>query len=217
MKQILIIGMGRFGRHIARKLNDLDIQVLGIDNDEDKVREVLPYVTNAEVGDATNQDFLKTLGLKNFDVCIVAVGDNFLASLEITSYLKELGARKVVSRAARDTQEKFLLRNGADAVVYPEKLMGNLTAMRYSSDNVFDYIQIGKDFAVFEIAVPNEWLGKTIGQVDVRKHYNINIIAIKKNDDISVAPGAAHVLNSEESLLVLGKDKDIRSSFHILG
>ena len=112
MKQILIIGMGRFGRHIARKLNDLDIQVLGIDNDEDKVREVLPYVTNAEVGDATNQDFLKTLGLKNFDVCIVAVGDNFLASLEITSYLKELGAKKVVSRAARDTQEKFLLRNG---------------------------------------------------------------------------------------------------------
>ena len=89
MKQILIIGMGRFGRHIARKLNDLDIQVLGIDNDEEKVREVLPYVTNAEVGDATNQDFLKTLGLKNFDVCIVAVGDNFLASLEITSYLKD--------------------------------------------------------------------------------------------------------------------------------
>ena len=174
MKQILIIGMGRFGRHIARKLNDLDIQVLGIDNDEDKVREVLPYVTNAEVGDATNQDFLKTLGLKNFDVCIVAVGDNFLASLEITSYLKELGAKKVVSRAARDTQEKFLLRNGADAVVYPEKLMGNLTAMRYSSDNIFDYIQIGKDFAVFEIAVPNEWLGKTIGQVDVRKHYHRN-------------------------------------------
>ena len=217
MKQILIIGMGRFGRHIARKLNDLDIQVLGIDNDEDKVREVLPYVANAEVGDATNQDFLKTLGLKNFDVCIVAVGDNFLASLEITSYLKELGAKKVVSRAARDTQEKFLLRNGADAVVYPEKLMGNLTAMRYSSDNIFDYIQIGKDFAVFEIAVPNEWLGKTIGQVDVRKHYNINIIAIKKDDDISVTPGASHVLNSEESLLVLGKDKDIRSAFHILG
>ena len=217
MKQILIIGMGRFGRHIARKLNDLDIQVLGIDNDEDKVREVLPYVTNAEVGDATNQDFLKTLGLKNFDVCIVAVGDNFLASLEITSYLKELGAKKVVSRAARDTQEKFLLRNGADAVVYPEKLMGNLTAMRYSSDNIFDYIQIGKDFAVFEIAVPNEWLGKTIGQVDVRKHYNINIIAIKKDDDISVTPGASHVLNSEESLLVLGKDKDIRSAFHTLG
>ena len=217
MKQILIIGMGRFGRHIARKLNDLDIQVLGIDNDEDKVREVLPYVTNAEVGDATNQDFLKTLGLKNFDVCIVAVGDNFLASLEITSYLKELGAKKVVSRAARDTQEKFLLRNGADAVVYPEKLMGNLTAMRYSSDNIFDYIQIGKDFAVFEIAVPNEWLGKTIGQVDVRKHYNINIIAIKKDDDISVTPGASHVLNSEESLLVLGKDKDISSAFHILG
>ena len=95
--------------------------------------------------------------------------------------------------------------------------MGNLTAMRYSSDNVFDYIQIGKDFAVFEIAVPNEWLGKTIGQVDVRKHYNINIIAIKKNDDISVTPGASHVLNSEESLLVLCKDKDIRSAFHILG
>ncbi|MCI5723416.1 MAG: TrkA family potassium uptake protein [Erysipelotrichaceae bacterium] len=217
MKQILIVGMGRFGRHIARKLNELNIQVLGIDTDEDKVREVLPYVTNAEVGDATNQEFLKTLGIKNFDVCIVAVGDNFLASLEITSYLKELGAKKVVSRAARDTQEKFLLRNGADAVVYPEKLMGNLTAMRYSSENIFDYIQIGKDFAVFEIAVPQEWLGKTIGQADVRKHYSINIIAIKKNDEVSVTPGASHILTADESLLVIGRDRDIRNAFHILG
>lgn len=216
MKQVLIVGMGRFGRHIARKLNEMHIQVLGVDTDEEKIREVLPYTTSAEVGDATNQDFLRSLGVNNFDVCIVAIGDNFLASLEVTSYLKDLGAKKVVSRAARDTQEKFLLRNGADAVVYPEKLMGNWTAVRFSSENVFDYISLGKDFAVFEIAMPQNWVGKTIGQVDVRKHYHINIVAVKYKDSMTPTPGADYVLKQDETLLVLGKDKDIQKAFHTL-
>ena len=121
MKQALIIGMGRFGRNIAKKLNNLDVQILAVDISESNINDVMPYVTNAVIGDATQKEFLQTLGVSNFDVCFVTIGDDFLASLEATSFLKELGAKKVVSRAAKNTQEKFLLRNGADHVVYPER------------------------------------------------------------------------------------------------
>jgi trk family potassium (K+) transporter, NAD+ binding protein len=213
MKQILILGLGRFGLHIAKKLNEMPIQVLGVDSDEERVRAALPYVTNAEIGDATNQKFLKSLGVSNFDVCIVAIGNDFLASLEATSYLKELGAKKVVSRAARDLQEKFLLRNGADSVVYPEKLVGNLTAIQCSSENVLEYIQVSKDVSVFEISVPNEWINKSIGEIDVRKKHKVNIIAIKKQEEVIVALGPDYCFQEGDSLFIIGKEKEIQKSF----
>ena len=134
MKTILLIGLGRFGRHIAMKLNELNHQVMAIDKDEERVNAVLPFVTNAQIGDSTSEEFLSAIGVRNFDVCIVAIGDNFQSSLETASLLKELGAKKVVARAARDVQAKFLLRNGADEVVYPEKQMAIWSAIRYSSD-----------------------------------------------------------------------------------
>lgn len=140
MKSILLIGLGRFGRHIAMKLDELHHQVMAVDTDEKRVEAVLPYVTNAQIGDATDEEFLSSLGVRNFDVCIVAIGDNFQSSLETTSLLKELGAGYVVSRAARDVQAKFLLRNGADEVVYPEKQLAAWTAIRYSADHIFDYV-----------------------------------------------------------------------------
>ena len=121
MKSILLIGLGRFGRNIAIKLDQLGHQVMAVDRIEERVDAVLPYVTNAQIGDSTNEDFLSSLGVSNFDVCIVAIGDDFQNSLETTSLLKELGAKLVVSRAARDVHAKFLLRNGADEIVYPEK------------------------------------------------------------------------------------------------
>ena len=136
MKTILLIGLGRFGRHIAMKLNELNHQVMAVDKNEERVNAVLPFVTNAQIGDSTSEDFLADLGVRNFDVCIVAIGDNFQSSLETASLLKELGAKKVVARAARDVQAKFLLRNGADEVVYPEKQMAFWTAIRYSSDHI---------------------------------------------------------------------------------
>ena len=216
MKQILIIGLGRFGLHVAKKLNEMHIQVLGVDSSEERVKVALPHVTNAEIGDASNQEFLKSLGVSNFDVCIVAIGTDFLASLEVTSHLKELGANKVVSRAARDLQEKFLLRNGADAVVYPEKLVGNLTAVQCSSESVLDYIQVSRDFAVFEIALPEDWIGKSIGEIDVRKKYMVNIIAVKNQDTVNVTLGPSYCFQEGESLFVIGKDKDIQKCFHIL-
>ena len=121
MKSILLIGLGRFGKHIAMNLHQLGHQVMAVDQIEERVNDVLPYVTYAQIGDSTNRKFLASLGVRNFDVCIVAIGNDFQSSLETTSLLKELGARLVVARAARDIQEKFLLRNGADEVVYPQK------------------------------------------------------------------------------------------------
>ena len=216
MKQMLIIGLGRFGLHIAKKLQEVHIQVLGVDSNEERVKVALPYVTNAEIGDATNQKFLGSLGVANFDVCIVAIGNDFLASLETTSYLKELGAKKVVARAARDHEENFLLRNGADAVVYPEKSMGNLTAIQWSSENVLDYIQVSKDFAVFEIEMPKDWAGKSIGEIDVRKNFKVNIIAVKSKDAVNVSLDSDYRFSEGESLYIIGKDKDIQRYFHTL-
>ena len=142
MKNILLIGVGRFGRHIAMHLNQLGHQVMAVDTDENRINDVMNIVTNAQIGDSTNAEFLKSLGVGNFDVCMVTIGDSFQNSLETTSLLKELGARYVVSRAERDVQEKFLLRNGADAVVYPEKHEAKWAAVRYTADHILDLIQL---------------------------------------------------------------------------
>lgn len=157
MKSILLIGLGRFGRHIAMKLDELHHQVMAVDKEEHRVDAVLPFVTNAQIGDATNEKFLESLGVGNFDVCIVAIGDNFQNSLESTSLLKELGAKMVVSRAAREVHAKFLLRNGADEVVYPEKQLADWTAIRYSADHILDYIELDEGSCHFEISIPQGW------------------------------------------------------------
>lgn len=216
MKTILLIGLGRFGRHIARKLNELNHQVMAVDQNEDRVNAVLPYVTNAQIGNSTSEEFLSSLGVRNFDVCIVAIGDNFQSSLETTSLLKELGAPKVVARAARDVQAKFLLRNGADEVVYPEKQMAIWTAIRFSSDHIADYVSLGDDHAIFEVTVPEGWVGKSIGQLDIRKRYNVNLLAIKQGGKFSmtvITPDT--LLPANSTILVLGTHRNIQKCFHI--
>ena len=215
MKSILLIGLGRFGRHIAIKLQELGHEVMAIDTQEHRIDAILPYVTNDQIGDSTDEEFLTSLGVRNFDVCIVAIGDDFQSSLETTSLLKELGAKMVVSRAARDVHAKFLLRNGADEVVYPEKQLATWTAIRYSSDHIFDYIELSGGYSIFEVSIPNSWIGKTIAQLDVRRNYNINIMALKRdgNVDMNITPDMT--LTSDETLLVLGKNKDIQKCFHI--
>lgn len=215
MKSILLIGLGRFGKHIAMHLNNLGHQVMAVDNSEDRVEAVLPFVTNAQIGDSTNAAFLESLGIRNYDVCIVAIGNDFQSSLETTSLLKELGAKLVVSRAARDVQEKFLLRNGADEVVYPEKQLAKWTAIRYSADHILDYIELDGDHAMFEVQIPKEWLNRTVGQLDIRKKYNINIMGIKKNGKLYLSITPDTVLMEGESMLVLGQYKDLQKCFHI--
>lgn len=215
MKNILLIGLGRFGKHVAMKLNDLGHEVMAIDSNEERVNKVLDYVTNAQIGDSTNSYFLNSLGISNFDVCIVAIGGDFQNSLETTSLLKELGAKKVISRAERDVQAKFLLRNGADEVVYPEKQMARWTAIRYTANHVLDYVEVDENNGLFEVEVPSKWIGKTIRELDVRNNYNINIIGIKKNGkmDVNVSPDLP--LSDDVSLMVMGDYSSIKKCFHI--
>lgn len=215
MKNILLIGLGHFGKHIAMELNQLGHEVMAIDNDEEKVNDVLPYVTSAQIGDSTDSDFLESLGIRNFDVCIVTMSGNFQNSLETTSLLKELGAGFVVSAAKRDVQEKFLLRNGADRVVYPEKQMAKWTAIRYTSDHILDYIEVDDSYAIFEVQVPDNWIGKSIGKIDIRKKYNINILALKEYGKMNMAITPDTVLSSNISLLVLGDYKSLQKCFKI--
>ena len=215
MKTVLLIGLGRFGKHIAVKLNELNHQVMAVDRDEALVDEALPFVTNAQIGDSTNPNFLGSLGVDNYDVCIVAIGNNFQSSLETTSLLKELGAKLVVSRASTDVQEKFLLKNGADEVVYPEKQLAAWTAIRYTADHVLDYIELDGDHAVFEVVIPENWLGKTVGQLDIRKKYNINIMGMRSGNQLDLIITPDTVLAPEKTLMVLGRYKDIQKCFRI--
>lgn len=215
MKSILLVGLGRFGRHIATKLNELGHEVMAVDHNEERVTAILPYVTNALIGDSTNEEFLRSLGVANFDVCIVAIGDDFQSSLETTSLLKELGSKLVVSRATRDVHEKFLLRNGADHVVYPEKQLGVWTAITYSSEKVFDYIDLGENHVIMEVAVPESWIGKTVFDIDVRKNHHINILAIRDSGKLSMNITGATAFEKSQTLLVLGTDENIIKCFNI--
>lgn len=215
MKNILLVGAGRFGRHIAMQLSQLEHQIMTVDANEERINDVLPFTTNALIGDSTNAEFLRSLGIRNFDVCIVTISSNFQNSLETTSLLKELGAKCVVSRAERDVQAKFLLRNGADHVIYPEKQMAKWAAIRYTSNHIFDYIEIDQKHAIFEVEVPEGWIGKSVGELDIRRKFGINILGIKHagKTDVSIMPDT--ILSSDVSILVLGEYKMLQKCFRI--
>ena len=214
MKSVLLIGLGRFGRNIAIKLNEMRHQVMAVDKNEKRVNAALPYVTNAQIGDATSTDFLESLGVNNFDVCIVAIGDDFQSSLETTSLLKELGAKTVVSRAARNVHAKFLLRNGADEVVFPEKQLAQWTAIRYTADHILDYIELDENHSIFEIAVPEKWIGKTVIEADVRRKHGVNIMAIKREGVMYINVASETRLEEGDTILVLGDTKNLQKCFH---
>ena len=215
MKTVLIVGVGRFGRKMIEKLNDLGYEVMAIDRDESRINEILPLVTDAQIGDATSRDFLQTLGVSNYDVCFVTISEDFQSSLETTSLLKELGAKKVVSRASREVHRKFLLRNGADDVVYPEKQLAAWTAVRHTTDLVQDYIALDEEYAIYDLSVPAEWNGKTVGGLDIRKKYNLNLLAVRKNGHPSIAVTSETVLQENQTILVLGTWKDIQKCFRL--
>ena len=215
MKSILLIGVNRFGSLLAKQFMEQGHQVMAVDKEEERINSILPFVTDAQIGDSTNESFLRSLGVGNYDICIVTISSDFQSSLETTSLLKELGGKLVISRADRDVQAKFLLRNGADEVINPEKQIAEWAAIRYASDHILDYIKLDDDHAIFEVSVPSDWIGKKIGQIDIRKKYGINIMAVKENGamDLSVTPET--LLSSSKTLLVLGKRKAIRKCFHI--
>ncbi len=214
MKSILIIGLGRFGTYMAKKFTELGNHVMVLDNDEEKINEILPYVTSAQIGDATKTSVLDGIGVDNFDLCVVCVGENFQSSLETTSLLKEAGARYVLSRASTEIQAKFLLRNGADDVVFAEKQMAERLAVKYSADNIFDYIQLTPEYSIYEIPTPCGWEGKTIRDKGVRAKYNLNILGIKLGGTLTPLPPADHVFNAAERLIVMCRKSDIEKLTH---
>ena len=209
MKSILIIGMGRFGRHLCKNLSQLGNQVMIVDEKEENLEEMLPYVVSAKIGDFTNENVLKSLGISNFDLCFVCIGTNFQSSLEITSLVKELGGRHVVSKANRDIHAKFLLRNGADEVIYPDRDIAEKLAVRYSANHVFDYIELTEEYSIYEIPPLPEWTGKTIKELDIRNRYGIHILGTKVNGKAKLMPGASYVICQEEHLMVIGKKEDV--------
>ena len=215
MKSILLIGLGRFGQHIARKLYDLGHQVMAVDSEEARVNTVLPFVTNAQIGDSTSEEFLSALDVSSFDACIVTIGDDFQSSLETTDLLKELGAKKIIARASRGVQEKFLRRSGADEVVYPEKQLAAWTAIRCTSEHILDYIELDGDYSIFELSIPEEWRGKTVLQLDLRRKYGINILGLRQNGGLSMSITPDTLLDGDISVLILGQQKEVQRCLRI--
>lgn len=209
MKSVLVIGMGRFGQHIAMKFQELGNDVMVMDISEEKINDILPQITSAQIGDCTKEQVLRSIGVSNFDICVVSIGNNFQSSLEVTLLLKELGAPYVIAKASRDIHAKFLIRSGADEVIYPEKEMAEKVAVRHNANNVFDYIQLTPEYSVFEITPMDSWIKKTIEQVAVRTKYHISILATKKGDDIRPLPRADYIFTHGEHLIVFGKKEDV--------
>ena len=215
MKSVLIIGLGRFGRHVAMKLSEMNHQVLAVDTDEERLNDAMSFVTSGQIGDATNEAFLSSLGVGDFDACIVAIGDDFQSSLEATSLLKELGARHVIARASTGVQEKFLLKNGADEVVYPEKQLANWTAIRCTSDHILDYVDLDGDWAIFELEVPEHWWGRNLVELDIRRKHGINVLGVRVNGSMNMNVTPDTVLHPGASVLVLGMEQEIHKCFKI--
>ncbi len=214
MKSVLIIGMGRFGHHLCQKFVELENEVMIIDTKEEALEDMLPLVTSAKIADCTNEEVLKSIGVGNFDVCFVCIGTNFQSSLEITSLLKENGARRVVSKATRDIQAKFLLRNGADEVIYPDRDIAQKVATRYSANHVFDYIELNDEYGIYEIPVMEEWVGRSIVDVNFRTRYKMSILGFKREKETRLLPLADHVFEKNEHLMVIGRKEDVH---HLIG
>ncbi len=208
MKSFLIIGMGNFGYYLCRELSGLGNEILAVDIEEECLTPCLPMVTSAQIGDCTRPDVLKELGIGNFDRCFVCIGTNFQSSLEITSLLKEMGARWVVSRASTDVQAKFLLKNGADEVVYPERDIAERIAKKSSASHVFDFVDLG-DYGIYEVLPLKSWVGKSIRELNVRVNYNISILGIREKDGSVFMPDGDYRFEGDDHMMVMGSDADL--------
>ncbi len=205
MKSILVIGLGRFGRHLAKKMMDLGNDVMIVDKDAEIIEHYSMTFTDSQIADCTNSAVLRSLGVHHFDICFVCIGGDFQSSLVITALLKELKAKYVVAKAKQDIQADLLSRIGADEVIYPEREMAETLAVRYSANNLFDYIELTEEYGIFEISVPTSWIGRSIKELDVRRKYRINIIGIKYEDELKLLPGADYCFKEEDHIMLIGK------------
>lgn len=209
MKSFLIIGMGSFGHHLCRCLSKMKCEIMVVDREESAVEDVLGMVVSAKIGDCTNPEVLRSFSVDSFDACFVCMGTNFQNSLQITSLLQEMGAKRVLSKADEDIHAKFLLRNGADAIIYPEKAIAERIAIEESSDNIFDCLDLGDGYFIMEINPRREWLGKTLRELDFRSRYRLNIMGIKQDGKLKLMPDLDYVFSEGEHLMVMGTEEDI--------
>ena len=209
MKSILIIGMGCFGHHLAKNFLENGHDVMIIDENEEAIEDMVPYATSSKIGDCTREEVLKTIGVRNFDAVFVCIGTNFQSSLEITSLVKELGAKRVISKVTRDIQAKFLLKNGADEVLYPARDVAYNLAEKCSANHVFDYIKMTDEYSIYEIPIIESWAGKTIREVNVRAENNVNIIAIVSGGETLIMPSAEYEFQKGDHIKALGKKECI--------
>ena len=215
MKSVLVIGIGRFGYHLIDQLNKAGDEIMAVDSSEERINPVLGMVTSSLIGDATDEHFIKSLGVENFDVCFVAIGDKFQSSLETTSLLKENGAKYVVARASRSVQEKFLLRNGADSVVFPERQLAEWSAIRYCSATVVDYLEYPGDYSIFEVKVPSSWVGKSLAELGIRNKYHLNVLSIRRNGEPTIEFPADFLFQEGDTVTVFGADKDLKKHLNL--
>ncbi len=211
MKSILIIGMSRFAQHLCENLLEYNNQIMIVDKNEERVETLASRVTTALVADCTKEDVLKNIGVSDFDICFVCMGDDFLSNLEVTCILKDLGAKYVVSLSRSTKNTKFLLRNGADEVIHPDKDVAARFAVTCSNDNLFDYIELEEDYSIYEITPISDWINKTLVESNIRAKYNISIIGIKDlNGKLNIAPSAQYTIKDTDHLVVIAHDDDIK-------
>ncbi len=208
-KSILIIGMGRFGRHLALRMLDMGNEVMIIDKDASIIDEMASSCADANIGDCTNINILKSLDVSAFDICFVTIGEDFQSSLIITSYLKSLGAKCVVAKASQEIQADLLKKLGADEIINPEKEIAEKVAMRYNAGNIFDYIQLTSDYSIYEIPILKDWIGKSIVEINVRQKYHISIIAVKSGASLNPSPLPNYTFNRDDHIVVIGKSSDV--------
>lgn len=211
MKSVLIIGLGRFGRHMAQKFLENGHQVLAVDFREERADAAVGTIQQILIGDATDERFMETLGISNFDLAVIAIGENFQTVLEITVLLKDLGCKYIIARATRDVHKKLLLRNGADYVSYAEREVAERLAIQFGMDNIFDYVELTPEIGIYEIAVPKKWLGKSMVELSVRTKYHVSVMATKKQNQIYPLPLPTHVFEEDESIMVMGTFRDVEN------
>lgn len=209
MKTFLVIGAGTIGHHLCRNIVENDCEVMLADIREEKMNDLLGTVTSARIADCTEREALESFDIPSFSACFVCVGKSFQSSLEITDLLKELGAKKIYSCASDDIQAKFLLRSGADEVIFPEREIARRIAVSESSDSIFDCIPMTKDYGIYEIIPNSKWIGKTISSVDVRRRFSITILASKSGSEIYPMPPLDYIFKKDEHIIVLGRNDDI--------
>ena len=209
VKQFLVLGLGSFGNSVAKTICDLGHEVLAVDGDAEKVERATEFATQAVQANIIDESTLKSMGIRNFDACVVAIGEDLKASILVCMMLKDLDAKYIIAKANDNIHAKVLRQLGVDRVVFPERDTGIRVANTMVTKNVLDLMDLQDDYRVAEIHVPEEWCGKTIVDVDVRKKYKINVLAINREDDFIVSPPPATTFKNNDNIIVLGKSEDI--------